>query len=210
MQAPDVLRLDQWHDFFITVGGGAAALTGLVFVAMSLNVTVIAQDATHRYRAIGTLTGFTAAFVICSLAVMGGQDHRAVGIEWLVLATVAAAVYVYGYVQAIRVGESAVGLRMARLVCGTGCYVAEAVGAALLIAGRIAGLYVAAVAMIALLAFMISGAWLLIVGVSTRHPQHPDAPSTGMEPRRQRSTADPTRSSSVSVLTPRSKSRPRS
>src|SRR5213076_560033 len=68
-----------WHDFFIMVGGGAAALTGLVFVAMSLNVAVIAQDPTHRYRAIGTLTGFTAAFVICSLAVMGGQDHRAVG-----------------------------------------------------------------------------------------------------------------------------------
>src|SRR6266498_5943032 len=56
-QALDIYRPDQWHDFFITVGGGAAALTGLVFVAMSLNVAVIAQDATHRYRAIGTLTG---------------------------------------------------------------------------------------------------------------------------------------------------------
>src|SRR6266581_765007 len=72
MQVLDVFRPDQWHDFFIMVGGGAAALTGLVFVAMSLNVAVIAQDPTHRYRAIGTLTGFTAAFVICSLAVMGG------------------------------------------------------------------------------------------------------------------------------------------
>jgi low affinity Fe/Cu permease len=60
--------------------------------------------------------------------------------------------------------------------------VAEAVGAALLIAGQIAGLYVAAVAMIVLLAFMISGAWLLTVGVSTRHPQHQNAPSTRMEP----------------------------
>ncbi len=171
MQVPDVFRPDQWHDFFITVGGGAAALTGLVFVAMSLNVAAIAQDATHRYRAIGTLTGFAAAFVTCSLAVMGGQDHRAVGTEWLIVATVAGAVYVYGYVQAIRVGESSVGLRTTRLVGGTGCYVAEAVGAGLLIAGQIAGLYVAAVAMIVLLAFMISGAWLLIVGVSTRHPQ---------------------------------------
>jgi hypothetical protein len=120
MQAPDIFRPDQWHDFFITVGGGAAALTGLVFVAMSLNVAVIARDATHRYRAIGTLTGFTAAFVICSLAVMGGQDHRALGIEWLVVATVAGAVYVYGYMQAIRVGESSVGLGMTRLVGGTG------------------------------------------------------------------------------------------
>jgi hypothetical protein len=182
MQGLDVFRPDQWHDFFITVGGGAAALTGLVFVAMSLNVAVIAQDATHRYRAIGTLTGFTAAFVICSLAVMGGQDHRAVGIEWLIVATLAGGVYIYGYIQAIRVGESAVGLGMARLVFGTACYVAEAVGTALLIAGQIAGLYIAAVAMVELLAFMISGAWLLIVGVSTHHPQHQDAHSTRMEP----------------------------
>ena len=65
--------------------GGAAVLTGLVFVAMSLNVSVITQDATHRYRAIGTLTGITAAFVICSLALMGGQDHYSVGIEWMVV-----------------------------------------------------------------------------------------------------------------------------
>ena len=39
---------------FVMVGGGAAALTGLVFVAMSLNLAMIAQDATHRFRAIGT------------------------------------------------------------------------------------------------------------------------------------------------------------
>ena len=43
MVALDVYRPEQWHDFFITVGGGAAVLTGLVFVAMSLNLGVIAH-----------------------------------------------------------------------------------------------------------------------------------------------------------------------
>jgi len=38
------------------------------------------------------------------------------------------------------------------------------VGAALLLGGYIAGLYVAAISMIGLLAYMISGAWLLIMG----------------------------------------------
>jgi hypothetical protein len=32
MQAPDIFRPDQWHDFFITVGGGAAALHRAAFV----------------------------------------------------------------------------------------------------------------------------------------------------------------------------------
>jgi len=53
--ALDVYQPGQWHDFLVMVGGGAAALTGLVFVALSLNLNVVTQDATHRYRAIGTL-----------------------------------------------------------------------------------------------------------------------------------------------------------
>jgi hypothetical protein len=163
---PDIYQPDQWHDYFITVGGASAALTGLVFVAMSLNPGLIAQDATHRHRAVGTISGFTAIFVICALGVMGGQDHRAVGLEWLVVSTAAAAVYVYGYVQAIRLGESSVGLRSRRLVGGTALHVVEIAGAALLLSGFFAGLYVAAISMVALLAYMISGAWLLIMGVS--------------------------------------------
>lgn len=167
----DFYRPDQWHDYFITVGGAAAALTGLVFVAMSLNLSVIAQDATHRFRAVGTLAGFTAIFVICGLGVMGGQDHRAIGLEWLIVSAVAAAVYVYGYIQAIRGGESSIGLRSFRLVGGTALHVVEIAGAALLLSGEIAGLYVAAISMVGLLAFMISGAWLLILGASEPSPR---------------------------------------
>jgi hypothetical protein len=83
---------------------------------------------------------------------------------------VAAVVYVYGYIQAIRCGESSVGLRSFRLVGGTALHVVEIVGAALLLSGYRAGLYIAAISMIILLAFMISGAWLLIMGASERRP----------------------------------------
>ena len=167
MPAPDVYRPVEWHDFFLTVGGAAAVLTGLVFVAMSINLNDVTRDSTHRFRAIGTLTGFIAVFVICSLALMGGQGHVALGVEWVTVATIAFGVYIYGYVQAIRTGESNVGLRVPRLASGTALYIAEIAGATALIAGRVAGLYVAAVAMLILLVWMISGAWLLIVGVST-------------------------------------------
>lgn len=162
----DIYQPEQWHDYFITVGGASAALTGLVFVAMSLNPGVIARDPTHRHRAVGTLAGFTAIFMVCGLGVMGGQDHRAVGLEWLVVSAAAGAVYVYGYIQALRFGRSSVGLRSPRLFLGTTLHVLEIAGAALLLSGYVAGLYLAAISMIALLAFMISGAWLLIMGVS--------------------------------------------
>jgi hypothetical protein len=169
----DIYRPDQWHDFFVMVGGGAAALTGLVFVAMSLNLDVIAKDATHRYRAIGTLTGFTAAFVICALVLMGGQNYQVVGIEWLTISSIATVIHVNGYVQAIKRGESSVGLRPNRLVVGTTLYIGEIIGAIILILGHIAGLYVAAVSLISLLAFMVTGAWLLLMGVYVeRSEQH--------------------------------------
>jgi len=168
----DIYRPDQWHDFFIMVGGAAAALTGLVFVAMSLNIDAIAKDATHRYRAIGTLTGFTAAFIICALALMGGQNYQAVGIEWLIVFGIATAIYVYGYVQAIRIGKSSVGLRPYRLMVGTTLYIAEIIGAIMLTLGQVVGLYVGAVALIGLLAFTITGAWLLVIGVYADRTEH--------------------------------------
>jgi len=82
---PDIYRPEQWHDFFLMVGGGAAALTGLVFVAMSLNLYAIFKDPTHRSRAVGTLAGFIAVFMICALGLMGGQNHVSIGVEWLVV-----------------------------------------------------------------------------------------------------------------------------
>ena len=161
----DIYRPNEWHDFFLVVGGGSAALTGLVFVAMSINLYIIFRDPTHRSRAVGTLTGFVAAFLICALALMGGQNHVAIGSEWLVVSAVAGYVYVYGFVRALTKGTSGIGLNRLRFAGGTACYLAQAIGSLLLIAGYIGGLYVAAVAMVTFFVFMISGAWLLLVGV---------------------------------------------
>jgi hypothetical protein len=165
MIATDIYQPAEWHDFFLVTGGGAAALAGLVFVAMSINLDVVAQDATHRLRAINMLTGFTGAFIICALALMGGQSHQAVGAEWFVVATVVAVIYVRNYVQAAKGGGSKAELRPARLAGSATCFVAEMVGTLVLIFGHVAGLYVAAVGLIILFAFMISGAWLLLVAV---------------------------------------------
>jgi hypothetical protein len=145
------------------VGGGAAALTGLVFVALSLNLDVVARDSTHRNRAIGTLAGFTAVFMICALALMGGQSHVAVGIEWMVIATLAGAVSIRGYVHAQRTGGGPRALSLGRVIVGSACYAIEVVGAAIFAFGHVAGLYMASVAMVTYFAILISGAWLLIL-----------------------------------------------
>jgi hypothetical protein len=159
--AADIYKPELWDSFFLLVGTGAVTLTGLVFVALSLNLKTIALDATHRFRAIGTLTGLAAVFLRSTLVLMGGQNHRAIGAELLSVAFVAGYVYVYGYIQAFR---SASGASLLRTVTGTALYVAEIIGAALLISGQIAGLYIAAIALVLNTCYMISGAWLLVMG----------------------------------------------
>ena len=76
---------------FVTVGGGAAALTGLVFVAMSLGLRDIAWDANRaRHRARTILTALTTVFIRCGLVLIGSQTARAVGAELFVAAAAAA------------------------------------------------------------------------------------------------------------------------
>jgi len=157
--------LDQWNNYFLMVGGGAAALAGLIFVAMSINLRVIIRNSTHRNRAINMLTGFTAIFMACSFELIGNQDPGVLGFEWLVLWLIATVIFIRGYVKAIGAGMSSVGLGWPRLAGGTICYIGEVVGGILLILGRSEGLYIAAIATIVLFGFLISGAWLLMIGI---------------------------------------------
>ena len=81
LPAVEVYDPEQWSNFFVLVGSGSAALTGLVFVAITINLKGVAQDATHRYRAINMLSGFTSILVVSSFALMGHQTYRTLGIE---------------------------------------------------------------------------------------------------------------------------------
>jgi hypothetical protein len=156
---------DQWNNFFVMVGGGAAALAGLIFVAMSINHEIIIRNATHKNRAINMLTGFSAVFMASSFALIGNQNLGMLGFEWLVLWLIATAIFIRGYVIAIRSGMSSIGLTTPRLAGGTLCYLAEVMSSILLILGYSSGLYIAAIAIIVLFAFLISGAWLLMIGI---------------------------------------------
>jgi hypothetical protein len=162
MIATDIFKPDQWNDFFLLVGTGAITLTGLVFVAMSLNIKAIAIDATHRYRAINTLTGLALVFMRCALVLMGAQNHQAVGAELFVVSGISAALFAKGYAKAIKMSS---GLRLSRVVGGSLIHMAEIIGAAVLFVGYLPGLYIAAVAILTNTCYMITAAWLLVIGV---------------------------------------------
>jgi hypothetical protein len=162
MIAADILNVGQWTDFFLLVGTGAVTLTGLVFVAMSLNLKAIVIDATHRNRAINTLTGLALVFMRCALVLMGAQDHQSIAAELFVVCGISAAVFGKGYAQAIRMSS---GLRLSRIIGGSLIHLAEMTGAALLFFGYFPGIYIAAIAIVTNTCYMITAAWLLVIGV---------------------------------------------
>ena len=170
MVVADIFRPEQWNNFFLLVGTGAVTLTGLVFVAMSLNLKVVALNATHRNRAINTLTGLSLVFLRCALVLMGVQNHRSVGAELFVVAAISGVVFGRGYLRAIKMGH---GLRMTRIVGGTLLHLVEMLGATILFFGHLAGLYLAAVAIVVSTCYMITAAWLLVIGTVDQVPETP-------------------------------------
>jgi hypothetical protein len=70
-----------WHDFFVGTIGASAALTGLLFVAISINLDQILKYPQLPGRAAGTLGILVSALVVSGFALAPGQSNRALGIE---------------------------------------------------------------------------------------------------------------------------------
>ena len=167
MVAADVYSPEHWNNFFVVVGTGSATLAGLVFVAMTINLKEATKDATHRFRAINMLSGFTSVFVLSALVLMGDQTYRTVGIEWLIVSVFATAINTNGYVQAFRRRSSSLyALSPFRIIGGSACYLGQIIGSLMLLLGIPAGIYVSAIALVANFYFFVSGAWLLVVGTA--------------------------------------------
>jgi hypothetical protein len=156
-----------WHDFFVMVGGGAASLTGLVFVAMSLHLSDIASDPAHRHRARTILTALTTVFIRCGLVLMGAQTARAVGVEIFVAILGAEIVVLRSLNEAVRPSGGAQHDVLSRTLSYAACLIIEQTGAAILFFRHIWGLYAVGAGMTASFLFIVSGAWLLIVGVDS-------------------------------------------
>ena len=143
-------------------------MTGLVFVAMSLHLSDIASDPTHRHRARTILTALTTVFIRCGLVLMGGQTARAVGVEIFVVIVGVEVVVLRSLSEALREQRRGTARRLSRTLGYAACLIIEQTGAAILFFGHTWGLYAVGVGMMASFLFIVSGAWLLLVGVESQ------------------------------------------
>jgi hypothetical protein len=134
---------------------------------MSIHLDVIAADSALRHRARSVLFGLGAVFVRAALVLMGGQGHRAVAVEIFAVCAVAVVAGVASFTQVLRSVSSVPKAFLVRTAANTAFYLLEICGAAALFFGSAAGLYIVGVALMANISLMITGAWLLLIGIST-------------------------------------------
>jgi modulator of FtsH protease len=154
----------EWHGFFEGTIGAAAALTGLLFVAISINLEQILKFPQLPGRAAGTLGILVAALTASGLALAPGQDHQTLGIEILLVGVVVAVQAIWVTHRRRTPDEKAwwvIQHLLSLLVPG----VAFIVGGVSLLTGFGGGLYWVLAA--TLLIFVVSSinAWVLLVEI---------------------------------------------
>ena len=83
-----------WHDFGVTIGSLAGALTGLLFVAVSIKSDTLAESISLRSRAAQTLVLFMTS-ALAAIVLVAPQPGDALGGELVALAVASgAALYV--------------------------------------------------------------------------------------------------------------------
>lgn len=155
----------QWSDLFVATAGASAALAGLVFVAISINIERILEFEGLPERGLETVLLLLAALVVSIAGLIPGQGNVALGLELLgVVALLGAAL---GRLPAIRPTghDEPRGSIPARWAIRLGGCLLLAIGALSVLAEAGGGLYwvVAGIAMATVGA--VANAWVLLVEI---------------------------------------------
>jgi hypothetical protein len=73
----------EWTDFFVAAAGASAALAGLVFVAVSINVDRILRFAGLPERALATVMLLLSVVLVSLIGLIPGQSRSALAAEFL-------------------------------------------------------------------------------------------------------------------------------
>ena len=158
-----------WQNFYTMTGGAAAALTGLLFVAMSLHAKAIMDNRFYRNRAVTTLMSLTSQLLLSGAVLIPGQSLTLLGAE-----VEAVAVFFLGMtIRAILTRGPETGSepmtwtrRVVELVGGASWNVLFVASGMSLLVRAGGGLYLLAAVMFVMFGWNIYVAWVLITEVS--------------------------------------------
>ncbi|HET8969817.1 MAG TPA: hypothetical protein VFN19_02055 [Candidatus Nanopelagicales bacterium] len=155
-----------WHEFGVALAGAAAALCGLAFVAISLNLQDILADRTLPGRAAETLLYLGAPLIGALLLLVPGQSDAALGVEVLALTVVLGTLLLRIDLPRLREeSELPASWRLAHVAPTVVALLLLVLGALGLITGGFAGVPWLAGAFLLLLVFGLANCWVLLVEI---------------------------------------------
>jgi hypothetical protein len=160
--------VEAWSTFATISGGAAAALTGLLFVAVSIRIAAVAQSQELRNRAAQTLTLFGTVLIVSVLLAIPGQAYRTLGAELIVLAVITGAgLYILDRrAKGGRRSNQAIAPILDAVSPNTVTSVLLLAAGMVLVFGGGAGLYVLVAPVLAALAGGIASTWLFLIKIT--------------------------------------------
>jgi len=156
-----------WTSFFVASATAAATLSGLIFVAVSINLEHIVVHPSLPGRALETIVVLVQLLLVALAGLLPGQSRTALGIEVLVVAAVAWAIPL----ELQRRDRSRAPSEMTRSRKVIRGLYTQAATLPFLVAGvslivcRGGGLYWTAVGAAGAVVAAITGAWILLVEI---------------------------------------------
>jgi hypothetical protein len=136
--------VDGWHDFYHVIGDASAALMGLLFVSLSLNVQVITRryNADLRLLAVQAFASYISTLMFAILFLLPNQGPMGLGLPMLGIDLIVLYVTVSRILETRRNRTRVWGIRMLTLRFATPiiCFVSVMVIAASVLMGKIGGL----------------------------------------------------------------------
>jgi len=160
--------MDGWDNFFLGQVGASAALGGLLFVAISLNLAQIGSAKALADRALLALGLLLSILVVSSLMLIPGQPRLVIGIEVLAVSVGATVLALTRRSSSSDRNEpDVVAKRPSNRVLLASALAPYLVGGTLIVAGDLrTGLYFVAVAIVVSLIKAVLDAWVLLIEIN--------------------------------------------
>ena len=157
--------LEPWHDLFVAEAGASAALAGLLFVAVSINITRILQFPSLPGRAAEALMYLMSVLLVSCFGLVPGQPVGALGIELLVLTLFIGGISARMQMKANRIPGQPRYWRIVRAGFWSAFTLPMLAGGISLLLGAGGGLYWLPVAMTMATVAGVANSWILLVEI---------------------------------------------
>ncbi|HXW19752.1 MAG TPA: hypothetical protein VEK35_04530 [Roseiarcus sp.] len=159
--------MDEWQNFFVAQVGASAALLGLLFVSVSINLARILSLPVLPGRAFGALMVLLVVLIVSSLMLVPGQPTWLMGVEILIIGLCAWVTIARIDRDTIKNAKSDHWARALSLIAlnQTSLVLYVGSGVAMILAGKI-GLYLVVPAIIASFIKATLDAWVLLIEIN--------------------------------------------